>query len=717
MSAAVVITDTWQPAILRLVPFSSNSARAKDHVGSANPFTGKNHYGVREYPVLAVTRSCSESTFANLANEGNVNQSESKISVSKSSTINPVGGIEFNKMDDSEKILQVESANDRRKNKKVMNDMQDARFSVQNLNDQLSSSFSFKSSEVNSDSKGVKSKKGRKENSLAYVVLPKPTINRTQDGNSSLYFFKQNGYRRAGAPTPGELDLQRYRETSVLNQSQTKKKYKLNINQLPRSTTPINDHDPDKLNMKQVIAFLQNKAPRDSVQKRKSTPNSRSSLGTRSDQRSIEFPLKTESRIRPDTVERYRDSRPNSISVQTIGSPETGALSVLSTSSPSLSSGHNRSASSQKSVSTKSCMIRSSPVRSGGNHKRTKEFKLYRFLSLAPSDTPMLMTPNCSIRMDDNCAEGGTVNENKDMDSTNYRSSLNSLNPENSSDNNKHNSSHKSVKKSKVNLLHTKVFQRHDKHNEDEGYDDTSGKRQIRLPRMSDYEDIYNIEMGSDICSDVAENVSDTGETNNSHPESHETRMPLVRPLSHNNVKIIRKESNSDKYAISIKRQSSSPSQTVPEPESHSESKDQSCPISKTCEELPKSSVRFLEVENNMAHDALYSQKKIHVSLPKENKSGHTSEIVRLSLRHEKNASPRSTYMSDMKKPRDDSGFGNSDTVSESRVSSLSMASSSSYVHNGEFVKDPSRMNNGNVNGNGFIKVREKLKAQVYNTE
>ncbi|KAK3585147.1 hypothetical protein CHS0354_034277 [Potamilus streckersoni] len=717
MSAAVVMTDAWQPAILRLVPFSSNSARAKDHVGFANPVTGKEHKGVREYPVLAVTRSCSECTFATSANEKNENQSDSRISVSKSCTINPVGGVELSKMDDSEKRLQVEPLNDRRKNNKTMNDMKGARFSVQNLNDQLSSSSSFKSSEVNSDLKGKKSTSGRREESLAYIVLPKPTINRSPDVNSSIYFYKQNGYRRAGAPTPGELDLQRYRETSVLNQSQTKKKYKLNINQLPRSTTPINDHDPDKLNMKQVIAFLQTKAPRDSVQKMKSTPHSRSSLGTRGDQRSSEFPLKTESRVRPDTVERYRDSRPNSISVQTIGSQETGALSVLSTSSPALISGHNKSASSQKSVSTKSCTVRSS-VRSSGNHKRVKEFKLYRFLSLAPLDTPMLMTPNCSIRLDDNCAERGTVNENKDIDSTNYRSSLNSLNQENSSENKKHNLSHKLMKKSKANLLHTKVFQRHDKQKEDdEGYDDTSGKGQIRLPRMSDYEDIYNVEVGSDICSDVADNLSDAGATNNSQTVSHETKKLTERPLSHNNVKIIIKETSPDKHAISKNSQSRSPSQTAPELESHSEYNNPSCTISKTCEELPKSSVRFLEVENNMAHDALYSQKKIHVSLPKENKSGHTSEIVRLSLRHEKNASPRSTYMSDMKKPRDDSGFGNSDTVSESCVSSLSMASSSSYVQNGEFVRDSSRMINGNLNANGFIKVREMLKAQVYNTE
>lgn len=32
---------------------------------------------------------------------------------------------------------------------------------------------------------------------------------------------------------------------------------KLNVRDLPRSTTPLNDHDPDRLNMKQVIAFLQ----------------------------------------------------------------------------------------------------------------------------------------------------------------------------------------------------------------------------------------------------------------------------------------------------------------------------------------------------------------------------------------------------------------------------------------------------------------------------
>ncbi|KAK7108831.1 hypothetical protein V1264_016495 [Littorina saxatilis] len=33
----------------------------------------------------------------------------------------------------------------------------------------------------------------------------------------------------------------------------------MNVRDLPRSTTPVNDHDPDKLNMKQVIAFLQSK--------------------------------------------------------------------------------------------------------------------------------------------------------------------------------------------------------------------------------------------------------------------------------------------------------------------------------------------------------------------------------------------------------------------------------------------------------------------------
>ncbi|KAL8611408.1 hypothetical protein ACOMHN_014463 [Nucella lapillus] len=73
--------------------------------------------------------------------------------------------------------------------------------------------------------------------------------------------------RRSVTLTPGEMELKKHRDLlervttvhSASGKGDSKQYHKLNIRDLPRSTTPVNDHDPDKLNMKQVIAFLQSK--------------------------------------------------------------------------------------------------------------------------------------------------------------------------------------------------------------------------------------------------------------------------------------------------------------------------------------------------------------------------------------------------------------------------------------------------------------------------
>ncbi|XP_076466541.1 uncharacterized protein LOC143297893 [Babylonia areolata] len=93
-------------------------------------------------------------------------------------------------------------------------------------------------------------------------------------GNSGVgegrVVVSKNGMWRSVTLTPGEMELKRHRDllervgvappAPGKGESKSGQQYhKMNVRDLPRSTTPVNDHDPDKLNMKQVIAFLQSK--------------------------------------------------------------------------------------------------------------------------------------------------------------------------------------------------------------------------------------------------------------------------------------------------------------------------------------------------------------------------------------------------------------------------------------------------------------------------
>ena len=358
MSTAFVMNDSWKPSVIQLVPFPSGKLKTNQ---SRKLIYQKSQLENRKrnFPVLAVTRTSSGDS------QGHLNPPESK-SPSEMSSVNDRVTRGKSSADDNFKIVgkkdtRVRIVVDDGMHKKV-DDLR--RCSFQDLNEQSSSDIDI---EHSSDGR-IPSV--HQEHFLSPRYLPKPKVNGT-----NRYFINHNNNSAKGQIklTPGEKELKRFKDEYVKEQLQKANKYKLNVNQLPRSTTPITDNDPDKLNMKHVIKFLQNQKPSDPTMK----PQNKLPNGAGTVLQKYKTNDNNEERFLFELLPLHEDRR-----YMGRDSHSGSAMSIRST--PIIKRSSNRSPDSQaSSVQTVKSVIER-PTNPKRNTKRSKEFKLHRFLSLAP---------------------------------------------------------------------------------------------------------------------------------------------------------------------------------------------------------------------------------------------------------------------------------------------------------------------------------------------
>ena len=236
MSAAILVSQTWQPTVLQLMPFSNNNASV---VGSRSDSSGGKN---RDFPTLAVTRSHDDwvahlqasSKVQRATSERMPRSHHSQLSGKQNNAKRAQSEYKVRETHKTEAALEKTcTANDL--NSKIIPVAHHARVSPKLLH-----SATVSLTEIHGLSKPLQNHQASQK---------------TWDGH---YYLPQNGFWRAMTLTPGELDLQKHREVMSRDHAKRTKKLKMNINQLPRSNTPINDNDPDKLNMQHVIQFLKN---------------------------------------------------------------------------------------------------------------------------------------------------------------------------------------------------------------------------------------------------------------------------------------------------------------------------------------------------------------------------------------------------------------------------------------------------------------------------
>ena len=388
MSTVLLLTDAWQPTVLRIVPFSSNNARVDER-----HMTVKGPNASRGFPVLAVTRQQKSGSAASGSRSGGKSSSSIRSIVRTESDAYSVASntsthtTNHVKLPDTQHSASKQKRFAKKRVPEMHSEMKEAiRFSVQDINDQVSSSSSLTSQDDNSTES--KERHSRVDNTR--TRFPKPSLSSTSDARA--FYTPVNGIRRSVPLTPGELELQRIRENYYVDQVQRRKKYKLNVNQLPRSTTPINDHDPDKLNMKQVIAFLQTKTVKENS--RSFANDRKSENGAKNEQYSRRHSQSLSVTSQTPTIKFSRESiqsvsRSNS-EVKTMDSSKhentrqiPGCMSVMSSkSSPNFPSTSKSPVKANKAPSIHS--TRSYRDNGSDKSKAVKEFKLYRFLAIAP---------------------------------------------------------------------------------------------------------------------------------------------------------------------------------------------------------------------------------------------------------------------------------------------------------------------------------------------
>lgn len=674
MSTVLLMADTWQPTVLRLVPFSSNNARNQD-----KKTMKKGNGGSRNFPVLAVTRTLANSESRSDAKSPASHLTEvpddiSVCSETSASVITTKTG-----------FTDLTNSSRRRKyaKKKVPeshSELKEAiKFSVQDLNDQMSSTSSLQSSE-NKDEQSEKYTNVKLDNTR--TKLPKPSMCASPD---TKFYSPVNGVRRSVPLTPGELELQRIRDSYYVEQVQKRKKYKLNVNQLPRSTTPINDHDPDKLNMKQVIAFLQTKTPKDIPKKvvaEKRMEMSAPSTGCRSPRKYSEGAASPNRRVvySRDTVKSY--SRPNTENGnvdRNHSRPSTdvrngdksdhlentrlipGCISVMSTkSTPNMSFGDQptKSGKTKSTLSVKSYKERSKD-RKSLKQKPEKEFKLYRFLAIAPDGK----TPGVASSITEHTREMETSSPRKDYHN---------------------NEAHRKVLQRRSRETNTaRVLHRHainrstsspPKIESKDSFEETN--KAIRLPVMADG-DTGAADADSDSCSTTSATCNST---KNSAKEEERSKLPKKG-------KTITFDENID-VKITLKNLN---------------------------QELSQNGYSDLSVRTYKAPSFprvnISGPRQIHVNVPQEQKK-YSQEIVRLTLRQDKNATRVTSYMSDIQQNASTNwhdNYGNSDDdVIE--TSAMTSSDHNNNYENREWVENSRQVIN-TISNNNFIKVRQKLKS------
>ncbi|KAL4233380.1 hypothetical protein ACF0H5_008061 [Mactra antiquata] len=675
MSTVLLMTDTWQPTVLQLVPFSSNNARSQDKKRMR-----KGQTSARSFPVLAVTRTSATSNSRSDAKSPASHLTELPDDVSVFS--------ETNYSVVTAKTAYTDRTTSSRKTKYAKKRVPDShselkeaiKFSVQDLNDQLSSSSSLQSNEIKDDQidkiSNVKLDNTR-------TKLPKPSMCPSPEAK---FCAPVNGVRRSVPLTPGELELQRIRDNYYVEQVQKRKKYKLNVNQLPRSTTPINDHDPDKLNMKQVIAFLQTKTPKDvpkkvvTCEKRldTSTPNT----GNRSPRKINDVVAPPTKRVfyAKDNVKSYSRqitefgstdktlSRPNS-DVRNLDKSDQldntrlipGCLSVMSTkSTPNMpfEDRQSKSGKSKSSISVKSYKERSKD-RKSLKQKPEKEFKLYRFLAIAPDGK----TPGVATSYTEPTREMQTSYARKDSSQ--------------SDDLQRKLRQRRSRESGTARVLHRHAITRSNstppKIESKESLDENN--KTIRLPVMADG-DSGVPDVDSDTCSTTSATCNST---KTSSKEEERDKLPKkgksITFDENIDVKITLKHLNEEIYQNNY---SDSPVRTYKTPA------------------FPRVNIS--------------GPRQIHVNVPQEQKK-YSQEIVRLTLRQDKNATRVTSYMSDIQNgppKRWHERYGDSDDGDTSVMTSSDL--NNNNYENREWLES-SRQFINTISNNNFIKVRQKLKS------
>nr|KAG5703302.1 hypothetical protein BaRGS_025544 [Batillaria attramentaria] len=294
----MLMSDTWQPAVLHLLPFSTNDASNPRPPSSACLRALPTPDHSRGFPVLAVTRRGKDSGEGGGGGglSGGFPPGNRLTPQRRSSPVRASSERLPRSQSQADLPLSTSRAksdyNDRRGNRSVNSTSRqgnaltrdNATCSITDLNERIMSRMMMRADSSSPDS-AVGSHGNSPFSSATPEAfgtsgpqgLPKPAflsngpspngVSSSVNSEGRYLVSGKNGLWRSVTMTPGELELKKHREH--LDRAQTMrngagepkagKRYKLNVKDLPRSSTPVNDHDPDKLNMKQVIAFLQSK--------------------------------------------------------------------------------------------------------------------------------------------------------------------------------------------------------------------------------------------------------------------------------------------------------------------------------------------------------------------------------------------------------------------------------------------------------------------------
>ncbi|XP_062611614.1 uncharacterized protein LOC134273437 [Saccostrea cucullata] len=681
MSAAVLTSDNsnWRPTVVQIAPFlHDNRSYLKSRPSSSITYSESREK--RHYPVLAVTRTNS---FTTTGPDKPANEDVLNVPFSGRPPREFIKSYYRGKILNHDNYLNVSST-----------DCVEKKCSIQDLNSQTLDFHTESQTENQMD----QSQFLAMNNKAAKSVL-----------SERKFFYGTNGIMRNLNLTPGELELQKHKENYAREQAQRKKKYKLNVNQLPRSTTPINDHDPDKLNMKQVIQFLQNKSEIKIVSKKQPgklsinpDPPKLSTIGVRPKTDT----MIARQRINPDSVrpstelpkedgksesESRIDSRSSSYSRDSFGS-----RSVLSTQSVPIMDAKGKRNNSKMNQSSRS-------VKDRGRHSRrsVKEFKLHRFLALAPNGMGQTTTPNNQVEeprpiyISDK--EKSSEKQIKRKASDDFQGHITYRSPmireqvpayqfsENKLEGNKISAREETgtwkLEQRKVSrassFMHRKALTQYREkvrlvraEHSEEG--DELKNTTIRLPSVHDYEDsVRHLESEDDetISGDI------------SYPEQDEKGHEIASLLSSRS--------------------------------------DQTCNRSVSYHPSLVIQTDYLDNNNN-------TNRKLLVNIPKQNDSS-SKEMIKLTLRQEKDVTREQSYMHDIATPRehnvytmmcqhlkqtlplsDDNSLYNRRVY---RISAVSINEDKKY----DTLPEGTSLTVHETLANSCIKVRQKLKGAVHN--
>ena len=323
----LLTANKWQPSVLQLLPFSNNNVGVKRHPQGVPSATYSESGVDREFPLLAVTRSENarpRSKSANVPSDASLSQAggaERKFGQGQQRRLFRASSERLARGADRTSIRngQSASAGDKHKNKlRARSDYGISTFykrpevvkiSVNDINEQILGKNRVRSALTANESPNAKicespngvvrmklkdgdgseeeNRESRREVGKGNkTLLPKSALKPTPGRwpNSGLTFWSSattvpNTANVRGIPRTiqrsrgGEIDTSRSREASSAPAEvyfrKDGRRVKLNVNELPRSKTPIADNDPDKLNMQHVIAFLQSSSSGDENDKRR----------------------------------------------------------------------------------------------------------------------------------------------------------------------------------------------------------------------------------------------------------------------------------------------------------------------------------------------------------------------------------------------------------------------------------------------------------------